>query len=293
MANDDSGLTFHALFPSPPLLFALATVAPSGTLLVDQPACWLADWLTYCCHNSSAQCWRSRRSFNYQAAGGVRGLHKESGELNGGFGQEVAQLTGQPFNYAVKHGQRPGSAAEAAVKPGTRKVIATAERWKGRSTTTTIVYGKRGLGLLKQVKRWKPVAKAHGKSYLLRLGNPGQQLRLGPCSPAAAHEFKMRRSSGPKLCFQRFYLRKISSRNTPSLPLSPPQPVLPSLPCSASWLFSFIGPSAVADLILFRMRSQAGNAVDMFQGKKIVEKISDSMTAGRDDTPGSRRKQAW
>lgn len=64
--------------------FALATVAPSGTLLVDQPACWLADWLTYCCHNSSAQCWRSRRSFNYQAAGGVRGLHKESGELKGG-----------------------------------------------------------------------------------------------------------------------------------------------------------------------------------------------------------------
>lgn len=80
--------------------------------------------------------------------------------------------------------------------------------------------------LLKQVKRWKPVAKAHGKSYLLRLGNPGQQLRLA-CSPAAAHEFKMRRSSGPKLCFQRFYLRKISSRNTPSLSLS--QPVLRSL----------------------------------------------------------------
>lgn len=240
MANDDSGLTFHALFPSPPLLFALATVAPSGTLLVDQPACWLADWLTYCCHNSSAQCWRSRRSFNYQAAGGVRGLHKESGELNGGFGQEVAQLTGQPFNYAVKHGQRPGSAAEAAVKPGTRKVIATAERWKGRSTTTTIVYGKRGLGLLKQVKRWKPVAKAHGKSYLLRLGNPGQQLRLGPCSPAAAHEFKMRRSSGPKLCFQRFYLRKISSRNTPSLPPSLPAPActpFPSLLCFLAFLF--------------------------------------------------------
>lgn len=157
-----------------------------------------------------------------------------------GAGQEVARLTGQPFNYAVKHGQRPGSAAEAAVKPGTRKVIATAERWKGRSATTTIVYGKRGLGLLKQVKRWKPVAKAHGKSYLLRLGNPGQQLRLGPCSPAAAHEFKMRRSSGPKLCFQRFYLRKISSRNTPSLPpslLAPACTPFPSLLCFLAFLF--------------------------------------------------------
>lgn len=67
----------------------------------------------------------------------------------GGGRQEVARLTGQPFNYAVKHGQRPGSAAakaaaEAAVKPGTSKVIATAERWKGRSTTTHNNNSERG-----------------------------------------------------------------------------------------------------------------------------------------------------
>lgn len=212
-----------------------------------------------------------------------------------GVGQEVARLTGQPFNYAVKHGQRPGSAvaaAEAAVKPGTRKVIATAERWKGRSTTTTIVYGKRGLGLLKQVKRWKPVAKAHGKSYLLRLGNPGQQLRLGRCSPAAGHEFKMRRSSGPKLCFQRFYLRKISSRNTPSLPpslLAPACTPFPSLLCFLAFLFYW----AICGR-RFNTLAECGLRQAMlstcFRAKKLLKK---SLTAGRDDTPGSRGKQAW
>lgn len=241
-------LAWHSTHSAPPRPFSLLPLAPCW--LTSLPADWLTGWRIVA---TTAQ-------LNVGEAGEVL-ITKQQAALEAftrkaenwrGAGQEVARLTGQPFNYAVKHGQRPGSAAEAAVKPGTRKVIATAERWKGRSTTTTIVYGKRGLGLLKQVKRWKPVAKAHGKSYLLRLGNPGQQLRLGPCSPAAAHEFKMRRSSGPKLCFQRFYLRKISSRNTPSLPLSSPQPVLPSLPCTASWLFSFIGPSAVADLILLQ-----------------------------------------
>lgn len=242
----------HSFPPYPFLLLLCSSNCSSLWHLAGWPACLLTGWRIVATTAQLNVGEAGEVLITKQQAASEAFTRKAENWKGGGAGQEVARLTGQPFNYAVKHGQRPGSAAEAAVKPGTRKVIATAERWKGRSTTTTIVYGKRGLGLLKQVKRWKPVAKAHGKSYLLRLGNPGQQLRLGPCSPAAAHEFKMRRSSGPKLCFQRFYLRKISSRNTPSLPLSSPQPVLPSLHCSASWLFSFIGPSAVADLILLQ-----------------------------------------
>lgn len=77
---------------------------------------------------------------------------------------------------------------------------------------------------------------------LATLGNCWLLPRL--CSPlAVAHEFKMRRSSGPrKLCFQRFYLRKISSRTNPP-PRSPRYPRSP-LPCC------HLVPAAVADLIL-------------------------------------------
>lgn len=109
MANDDSGLTFllvaqatHTL--SLPLLvcsvFVSATSAPAGTLLVDQPA----DWLTYCCHNSSAQCWRSRRSFNYQAAGGVRGLllNKECEGLVGGGGWSTGSCSANGAAFQLR-----------------------------------------------------------------------------------------------------------------------------------------------------------------------------------------------
>lgn len=148
---------------------------------------------------------QSRRSFNYQAAGG-----SSNGGGNGDFlpanlwtAQEVGpRLTVQPFNYALKHGQRRPEAAAAAVKL----------RWKGRCKTATKrgYIGGGGVGAGKAGgKRWKPVAKAHGQSYLLRLlatlGNWGCRRRLQPLS-----EFKMRRSSGsyphpsPKIVFSAF-----------------------------------------------------------------------------------------
>lgn len=180
-----------------------------------------------------------------QAASEAFSLTRSAKVWGGGGGrQEVARLTGQPFNYAVKHGQRPGlaaAAAEAAVKPGTSKVIATAERWKGRSTTTYNNNSERGWageqeeGLRKQVKRWKPVAKAHGQSYLLRLGNPGQQLRL-PAARQRRMNSKWDAQVAQNCVFSVFICAKLAAE-PPHPPLSPFSSLF-SLPnCFLAFLF--------------------------------------------------------
>lgn len=133
-----------------PLLYSLLCSSNSSSLwhLAGWPACLLTGWRIVATTAQLNVGEAGEVLITKQQAASL--LHKECGGL--GVAQEVARLTGQPFNYAVKHGQRPGSAtaaggaAEAAVKPGTSKVIATAERWKGRSTTTIAKRGREGVG---------------------------------------------------------------------------------------------------------------------------------------------------
>lgn len=157
MANDDSGLTFHALFPSSSFSLLCSSNSSSLWHLAGWPACLLTGWRIVATTAQLNVGEAGEVLITKQQAASL--LHKECGGL--GVGQEVTRLTGQPFNYAVKHGQRPGSAAtaggaaEAAVKPGTSKVIATAERWKGRSTTTIPKGGREAWGFAKASEKMK------------------------------------------------------------------------------------------------------------------------------------------
>lgn len=75
--------------------------------------------------------------------------------------------------------------------------------------------------------------------------------------------------------FSVFICAKLAAETPPpSLPLSSPQPVLPSLHCSASWLFSFIGPSAVADLILLQNAVSGRQCCRHVSGQKKLLKKS-------------------